>query len=152
MCVSQFMTRWPLFTCIHYVHGREWIHIIFYCKLPEQSHMQHGATHLVTTTLDVVLLTVTFPSSLITVFQKWRGTEGEGEYERKRFMHYDCKGAHTLMALNGLRVAARWVDEEGRTWWPPMEWWHFTTRPCMHMHTHTLTHIPLRTKPGQEVR
>lgn len=31
-------------------------------------------------------------------------------------MHYDGKGAHTLMALNGPEVAARWVDERRRTW------------------------------------
>lgn len=31
-------------------------------------------------------------------------------------MHYDGERAHTLMALNGPKVAARWVDERGRTW------------------------------------
>lgn len=30
-------------------------------------------------------------------------------------MHYDGKGACTLMALNGLEVATRWVDETRRT-------------------------------------
>ncbi len=35
-----------------------------------QCCMQHGAIHLATTVLDVLLLTVTFPSSLITVSQK----------------------------------------------------------------------------------
>lgn len=36
--------------------------------------------------------------------------------ERKRFMHYDGGGAHTLMALNGPEVATRWVNERRRTW------------------------------------
>lgn len=44
-----------------------------------------------------------------------RDREREGK-ERKRFMHYDGKGTHTLMALNGPKVAARLVDEGKRTW------------------------------------
>lgn len=76
--------------------------------------------------------------------------KAERENERKRFMHYDGKVAHTLMALNGLELATRWVDERRRTWWPPLKWWYFTIHPhvlcCMHAYTrtriHTHTHTP----------
>lgn len=67
------------------------------------------------------------------------------------------------MALNGPKVAARWVDERRRTWWPLLKWWHFTTHPCAHTRGHThlqyLSH-PVRctalrwrerTQPEQEV-
>lgn len=69
------------------------------------------------------------------------GREGKGAI--KRFMHYDGKGPHTLMAFNGPELAARWVDERRRTWRPPLKWWHSTTRP----HVCTLTHTPAPSSP-----
>ncbi len=51
------------------------------------------------------------------------------------------------MALNGPKVAARWVDERRRTWWPPLKWWHFTTHLCLHTLSHTHTHLQYLSHP-----
>ena len=64
------------------------------------------------------------------VVRSWRGEGGQGDIgekqQRKRFMHYEGKRAHTLMALNGSEVAVRWAHERRRTGWPLLEWRHFT--------------------------
>lgn len=70
MCVYLLSLWRPLFTYIH-PNEHTWFPTASYFECSWwQSYMQHGAIHLVTTTLDVILLTVTFTSSLITVSQK----------------------------------------------------------------------------------
>lgn len=77
--------------------------------------MQHGAIHSLR---DICLRCYIAHYNLSFIpnycFPEVDGVGGR-EKKRKRFMHYNGKGAHTLMALNGPEVATRWVDEKRRT-------------------------------------
>jgi len=74
--------------------------------------MQHGIMHPLRDNCirrSVAHCNLSFiPNYCFPELEKDRGREVK---RGKRFMHYDGKGAHTLMALNGPEVATRWVDE-----------------------------------------
>lgn len=84
----------------------------------DNGDMQHGAMHsLVDNYLRCSIAHCNLSFIPNYRFPEVERDEGrEGKMRGKRFMHYDGKVAHTLMALNGPELATRWVDERRRTW------------------------------------